>query len=357
MIKLASDKSFNRYICPLINIKGKKIQYPFHLKYNNFDLQCIQGIMGPKQMMVIDIIGTKLIHLYGGNSSFSDRIPTSNEKAVKVLSGLYMSSKLLKFMNKNFPRPNKGLIPKTWYSDEGRLSVIDKTHTRIKKPQTILLNDGILRKELPFLRKYSSRQIEKMIIDTYNCVLSMNYPVCFYTGKRYEVLSFNPFGFMSRLFNLQNIRNSKISKNKKILEREYIISFDTILGYAFMQNMASSYMDLLPGKFYELSDYAQLYYRIFILSYFPNKKTGKIPKNPLSIDEIRQRLVLTTKDTYMVRTVIKRILEELRSEKFIKDFSEEKIDRKYYYRYTRNTWKEITGEDNISGTDLDIMDI
>lgn len=357
MIKLASDKSFNRCICPLMNIKGKTMEYPFELKYNNFHLRCTDGILGPKHMMIIDIIATQLIHWFYGNSSFSDRIPTSNEKTVKAVSSQYMSSKLLKFMNERLPQPNTGLIPETWYSDEGRLSTIDNKHTRIKKPQTIVLNDGVLRKELPFLRKYSSRQIGKMIIETRNCLLGMSYPMCFHNGKQYKVLPFNVPGFVSRLFTLEKIYGTRISKNKKILEREYQIKLDTILGYAFMQNMASCYMDLLPGKFYELSDYAQLYYRLFILSYFPNKSTRKIPKNPLSIDEIRQRLVLKTKDTYMVREIIKRILGELQSENFIKDFSEEKIDRKYHYRYSRNTWKEITGEENPSDSDLDMTDI
>jgi ribosomal protein S3AE len=91
---------------------------------------------------------------------------------------------------------------------------------------------------------------------------------------------------------------------------------------------------------------------MFILSYYPNKKTGKIPKNPITIDEIRKRLVLKTKDTYTVRKIIKRILEELASNRFIKDFTDEMIEGKYVYRYTRNSWKEITGEDNASGTDL-----
>lgn len=357
MIKLASDKSFNRYICPLMNIKGKAMQYPFELKYNNYHLRCSQGMMGPKQMMIMDIIGTQFILWLYGNSSYSNRIPTSNEKTVKEKSGQLMSSKLLKFMNEHLPRPNKGLIPETWYSDEGRLSNVDDKHARIKKPQIIVLNDGALRKELPFLRKYSSRQIGEMIIQTSNCVLWMNYPICFYTGKGYKVVPFNTFGFESRLFTLEKIYSTKVSQNKNILEREYQIRFDTILGYAFMQNMVSCYMDLLPGRFYELSDYAQLYYRMFILSYFPNKSTGKIPKNPLSLDEIRQRLVLKTKDTYMVRKIINRILSELRSEKFIKDFSEEKIDRKYHYRYSRNTWRELTGEEHPSDSDLDMVGI
>ncbi len=91
---------------------------------------------------------------------------------------------------------------------------------------------------------------------------------------------------------------------------------------------------------------------LFILSYFPNKKTGRTPKNPIFIDEIRRRLVLKTKDTYSVRQIIKRIMDELVQYKFIKDYAEEKLDMKYVYRYTRNFWKEITGEEKESETDL-----
>jgi len=232
------------------------------------------------------------------------------------------------------------------------LSQIDKAFGKIKNPLTIILNDGNLRKELPFLRKYSSRQIRDMIIQTSQCALWMNYPICFHTGKQYQLFPFGNFGYNSRLFTLEKINDSKVSKINNVLEREYRIRFDTILGYMFMQNMTSCYMDLLPGKFYEMSDYAQLYYRLFILSYFPNKKTGRTPKNPIFIDEIRRRLVLKTKDTYGVRQIVKRILDELVQHKFIKDYAEEKLDMKYVYRYTRNFWKEITGEEKESETDL-----
>ena len=349
-MKLASDKSFNRSVCPVMNIKGKTVTYPFQVKYNNFHLQSGGGILGPKQMMIMDIIGTKLIHDQYGNQDFSGRIPANNEKQVKEKSGLYMSSKLLKHVMKNLSKG--GIMPEAWYSEDGKLSDIDKANMRIKKPFITVLNDGKLRRELPFLKKYSSKQIRDMIIQTYECKLWMNYPVCFYTGKQYMLFPFGNFGFSSRLFTLGGI-NNKVSKNGNVLEREYQIIFDTILGYMFAQNMVSCYRDLLPGKFYEMSDYAQLYYRLFILSYFPNRRTKKTPKNPIFIDEIRQRLVLKTKDTCTVRKVIRRILEELVSNRFIKSFSEDKLDRKYVYRYTRNSWQEITGEGNPSETDLD----
>jgi hypothetical protein len=328
--------------------------YPFELKYNNFHLKSIHGILGAKQMMILDIIGTKLIHLLHDNQDFSGRIPQNTEKSVKQVSGQYMSTKLLKFLMANLPRTGK--IPES-YSENGRLSDADELHGRIKKPLTITLNDGQLRRELPFLRKYSSQQIAEMIIQTYECILQMNYPVCYYTGKKYEVFPFNNFGFHSQLFTLKNVKmkkskESKTSTKARVLEREYQICFDTILGYAFMQNIASSYMDLLPGKFYEMSDYAQMYHRIFILSYYPITGSSKIPKNPVSLDEIRQRLVLKTKDTSTVRKVIKEKLEELKSNRFIKDYAEDKIDGKYFYRYVKNSWREITEEEMPSETDL-----
>jgi hypothetical protein len=354
-MKLASEKSLNRGICPIINIKGKTVSYPFQLKYNNFHLQCAQGIFGAKQMMIMDIIGTQLIHLSHGNLDFSGRIPQYTEKLVKQTSSQHISSKLLKYVREHLAPALQGRIPDGWYSEEGRLQDVDNKHSRIKTPMSIVLNDGQLRKELPFLRKYSSKQIKEMIIQTNNCVLWMNYPVSVYTGKQYEILPFDNFVCPSRLFSLTQIKGSRKDKNKKILEREYHLQFNTLLGFAFQQNTLSSYVDLLPGKFYEMSDYAQMYYRLFIITYFPNKKTGKTPKNPLSIEEIRKRLVLSTKDTSMVRKVIRRILEELKSNQFIKSYSEDMIDRKYVYSYERNSWKEITGEESTSETDLDIL--
>lgn len=352
MIKLASEKSFNRCICPVIKIKGKTVTYPLKVQQGNFQFEVGRGILGPKQMMIMDIIGTKLIHTVYKNQDFSGRIPMSDEKLVKKVSGRYMSAKLLEYVTSNLSPLDKGKIKEFLYDDDGKLHLIDSDHSKIKKPATVVLNDGLLRKELPFLKKYSSKQIEQMIINAGYCAIRMNYPIFFYNGKKYQLFPFDNLGLYSALFSLVNIIESKKSKSGNVLERTYYIKLDTILGYMFMQNIVSSHMDLLPGKFYELTDYAQLYYRIFILSYFKNQHTGKTPKIPLSIDEIRQRLVLKTRDTSTVRKVIKRILTELTEKKFIKGFTEETLDRKYVYRYERTTWKELTKEEESSETDL-----
>jgi len=352
-MKLASEKSFNRGICPVMNIKGKTVKYPLIIKHKTFEFACGKGILGPKQMMIMDIIGTQLIHQVYRNQSFSDRIPTPKDPRVQTISAQSMSRKLLKYVCGNLSKSDKGIIPQAWYDRDGRLSEIDKDNPRLKIPCSITVNDGVLRNQLPFLKKYSSLQIRDMIQQTHECIVWMNYPIRFNDGKDYQTFLFSNFGFPSRLFTLGETKNTKKSKNGHILEREYPIQLNTILGYMFMQNMSSCYMDLLPGKFYEMSDYAQLFHRIFIITYFPNKKSGKSPKNPVSLEEIRKRLVLKTPDTYMVRQVVKRILTELESYKFISDPKEEKIYGEYAYSYKKNSWKEITGEEETSETDLD----
>jgi hypothetical protein len=134
MIKLASEKSFNRSICPVMNIKGKTVTYPLVVKHNNFHLQCGQGILGPKQMMVMDIIGTKLIHTLYKNKDFSGRIPLSSEKTAKEASGKNMSAKLIKYAADHLSSANQGIISPAWYSPEGKLQIIDKAHPRMKNP-------------------------------------------------------------------------------------------------------------------------------------------------------------------------------------------------------------------------------
>ena len=257
-MKLASEKSLNRGICPVINIKGKTVTYPFIVKHKTFEFRCDRGTLGPKQMMVMDIIGTSLIHYVYGNTNFSGRIPTPKDIRVLKMSAQCMSYKLLKYVTEHLSTSDRGKIPTGWYSDEGRLYEIDRENPRIKKAFRLKLNDGFLRKQLPFLRKYSSLQIQKMIEQTAECTLQLNYPIRFFNGKEYQTIPFNNYGLPSQLFTCIEIKDAKVSKDNHILEREYYIQMDTILGYMFMQNVTSCYMDLCPANFMRCPIYAAL---------------------------------------------------------------------------------------------------
>lgn len=340
-MKLAAEKNLNKFAFPVINLKGEKIEYPFKIDCGTWGFACDNGIFGAKHWMILDILGTYIIHRFYNNNQdgkieFSDRIPTSNDNRVKYWSNFCFSYKMLKYITKRLANHQDDIIPPAYYSDEGRIPYeVDQQNFRIKRVQILNITDSYLKSQLPFLKKYSSKQICEIIKQTSDCKILMNLPIRFFDGKNYQNFPYNNYHKLYTFFNLINVVNSKLSKDGHILEREYEIRFDTPLGYFYIQNCISCYTDLLPGKFYLMSDYAQLFYRMLILPYYNNVK------NPIGIEEIKKRLVLKTKDTYMVRKIIKRILDELESNTFIKDPIENKSKGKYQYSYIKTPWKEI----------------
>lgn len=232
-IKLASEKNLNKFAFPLFNIKGRPIKNPYVVGYSStIGFICDQGTFGPRNMMILDILGTYLIHFFYNlkdrdRVDFSCRIPTSNDGRVKELSSRYISYKLLQFLKKRFDTETEGIVPESYYSDEERLYDIDRDNARIKKVQRIKITDEYLRRELPFLRKYSSLQIHDMIKSTSESKIRMNYPVRFYDGKAYQNFPYNNYQIPCSFFTLLNVNNSKLSKDGHILEREYEITFNT----------------------------------------------------------------------------------------------------------------------------------
>lgn len=339
MMKLAAEKNLNKFAFPLFSIKGRKIVNPCSVSYSTFGFQLDKGEFGPKNWMVMDILGTYVIHkaynFRNGKVEFVHKIPTQNDPRVRQLSRLKISYKLLKYFWGRMNSTMEGIIPDAYYNENVNLHGIDSSNPRMKKPQTITFTDSYLKEQIPFLKIYSSNQIAEMIKKTSECVIRMNLPIRLFDGSGYQNFPFNNYKFPCKFFTLSQVNNSKVSSDGHILEREYSITLDTFLGYFYLQNCISCYVDLLPDKFYLMSDYAQLFYRMLVLPYFNNVK------NPIGIEEIRSRLVLKTKDTYMVRQVVKRILHELESNSFIKEPKEERLNGKYSYAYTKNPWKEI----------------
>ena len=162
----------------------------------------------------------------------------------------------------------------------------------------------------------------------------MTLPVRFFEKEKYQNYPYVNNNCASNLFTLVGVDAARTAKNGNILERDYGIRFDTFLGYFFIQNVMSCYTDLLPGHFYEMSSYAQLFYRLLILPYF---KGAKIP---MALEEIKARLVLKS-ENYMCRKVVKRILKELELNRFISGAKEIKKEGAYCYQYTKNKWKTI----------------
>jgi hypothetical protein len=342
IIKLVAEKNLNKFTYPVINIKGKRTNYPYSINWNQKVFICKKGLFGSKERMLMDIFGTLTMHsAYNQVTEFEPiflrRIPTSNDPNVKKASNLFISKKLLDwfFYEKERDPWNDTIAPGYFGGSNYSIPIaVDGRNQRMKKPRTLYFSDTFLKKQLPFLKKYSSKRILEMIERTSECEFQFDYPIRFYDGEKYQNYNWFIPNCGSRLFNLVNVVETKKSRDNKILERSYEIHFDTFLGYFYMQNILSCYTDLVPYHFYEMSDYAQLFYRLLILPYYNGVKI------PISLEEIRVRLALKS-ESFMCRKIVSRILDELESNRFIAAPKEIKPYGHYCYQYKKNDWKTI----------------
>jgi hypothetical protein len=94
-MKLAAEKNLNKFAFPLFSIKGRKIVNPCSVSYSTFGFSCEQGEFGPKNRMIMDILGTYIIHLLynteEGKIEFRHKIPTQNDPRVKQKSSFGIS--------------------------------------------------------------------------------------------------------------------------------------------------------------------------------------------------------------------------------------------------------------------------
>ncbi len=339
-MKLAAEKNINRYSFPVIAKKGNPLCHDQVFRQGAFQFLCETGILGAQQFMILDVLSTIVIHSTYNypitqKIDFHDRIPTMSDKRVQNVSNNFMSKAMIDYMIKDRYQCGEDVIPEGYYRKGGLLSV-DSKYGRMKEIRMLVLNDGFLKKKVSILKKYSSSEIYEMIKRTAECKIKMYYPIRCFENNSFINIPNRIYKFSSSFFRLGDVKPSKLSKNGCILERYYELKFDTLLGYSFIQNVLSGYTDLLPDKFYSMSEYSQLFYRFLILPYF------KKVKNPISLKEIKNRLVLKTYDTYMLRQTVKRILAELENNSFIRNSKEIFKEGEYHYGYDRLTWNEIT---------------
>jgi len=352
-MKLAAERNLNKFVFPIFSHKNRQIdRYPYPAQHRLLKFFLDQGEFGPKNLMVLDVLATYLIHVrYNVRDEifeFKHKIPTQNDGRVKNNSRAKMTPKDIDFLKERLTlADSEGYLHREEFPPDSVLRYMDPEKQGMKKFLTIRGRDSFLRQQIPALKSYSSNEIYKMIKDTSQTKVRMSYPVRYFDGKEYKNHPFDNYSCPSRFYSLANVEVTKTTSNNHVLEREYTISFDTLLGYFFVQNCVSCYTDLLPDKFYLLSDYSQLFYRMLIRPYF---KKAKIP---IGITEIRNRLVLKTRDVYMIRKVVKRILDELEANSFLREWKEIKFNGQYQYSYVRNSWKEINEGNLTEESDLD----
>jgi hypothetical protein len=343
-VKLISEKTLNKIISPVISLKGKPIQEysVFNKKIDGLSV-CDQGVIGADELMLMDILGTMATHgVYNNDSKsgidFSKRIPKNSDNFVRQTSGSRIPPKMIPHLIHRLNQQDDCRIPKYYcVPQKGSLILDDGITYTMQPPCSLKFNDLDLFKKLPLLKKKikTTKRLFELINRTSNCQLRMYFPFVQFEDGQYKKHQFVNRECSSSLFRFRILSSEKAS-NGNILSRKYQIIFDTLLGFFFMQNVLSCHTSLLPGHFYNMTEYAQLFYRMLILPYYNGKKI------PMSLKEIKARLVLKS-DNSMSRKVVMRILEKLESNRFISNIEEIIKDGSYWYQYKKNDWKTITG--------------
>jgi hypothetical protein len=346
-VKLATVKTLNRFISPVIKLKGKPIQEYSVLNKNIDGLSvCDHGTIGADELMLMDILGTLATHgVYNNDSKsgmdFSKRIPTSSDYFVRQKSGSSIPPKMIPHLIHRFDKQDSHVIPEFYYKMQKESLILEDGMTyTMQPPRSLTFNDLDLFKKLPLLKKKlkTPRRLFELIKKTSDCKLRMFFPFVLFEDGKYKKHQFVNRNCSSSLFRFR-IKSSETASNGNILSRKYQIAFDTILGFFFMQNVLSCHTSLLPGHFYNMSEYAQLFYRMLILPYYNGVKI------PISLKEIKARLVLKS-DNSMSRKIVKRRLEELEDNRFISNREEiQKKDGSYWYQYKKNDWGAMTKGD------------
>ena len=138
----------------------------------------------------------------------------------------------------------------------------------------------------------------------------------------------------SRPFELAYI-DKNIRSDGIVMEREYQVIFNTILGELFAHNLKTGNYDWLDKNFYNLPNSAQVFYRRFIL----NNDFSKITVN---LETAKERLGLDDKNmTNLIGTIEASVLEPLKDYGLIQSYEKEEGLQGIKYIINRTPRKKI----------------
>jgi hypothetical protein len=286
----------------------------------------------------MDILATCVFHGIYRNPNkpidFNSKKPKATQRIIHDGSRMGINEEVIDALIKKSHQDKTGRIDESEFNDIMKNYYFDRSRPPRGIPQ-FAFTDGELKKQVPFLREYTSLDIYNMFKNAADCKVGMKYPVRFLEGSSKKNIEYCNYDYPCSFFTIGNIEYSKISKDNHVLERRYTVRFDTYLGYFFIHNVLSAYTDWLPENFYSLSETAQLYYRRCIIPFYNGVKST------LKLEEVQSRLQLKTKDTHALRRVIKRCMAELETATYIKDAKEEFLYGHYCYTAHRTPWGQL----------------
>ena len=313
------DQSLCKIMYRVQKPKKHPIEYPIMLRNRDNIFYCYDGIFTARHWELLDSIGTCIAHcLFTGEQSnkenklftkiridgdvttpytyinFDKNLPNRTYNTSKILSVNKIDSNVFKFL------------------DNEKIEDTDKKIERkaFENIRTFMFCDDSLIKCLPNKNKFSKNEINNLIKDLSSIKLRITYCSSYYDEEtkkfKYESYTNNlPCPFFT-----VEIKDSL--KKGKSNAKEYMLTFNTCIGYTFIQNIRSCNYFFLKDTFYELSPLSQFIYKNMIIPYTRKK---------FHIEDFRNRLrIKTAGGMNEIKKIIIENLNELKYKEFISSY-------------------------------------
>jgi len=188
----------------------------------------------------------------------------------------------------------------------------------------ITISEGMLFK-YPQLKKYSLKELYKMLKHISNTKFKLLYKVRIRNGNKFDLYDWCNYDYEEEeensniknytpqsFFNIELIEPYKESKNIQEKEREFKISFNDFLSRCYLNNILNINFDNMDVNLYDkLTDNSLSIFRKFLLII----KNNTVIR--LSFLTLKNFLGFKTKNNTMVKKVIKNCLDELKENNLI----------------------------------------
>lgn len=290
-----SERSVNKVIPPVMK-KGKgEVEIPFEWTDRNGQLCLISGYWGPKNYMVMDVLAYFFLLKEGGDS-----LPQRTPPLFDDLDSIKARETELD------QSPDIRLLTKV------RTPATEKDIALIKSTKYwVRFDDMDLRRFTSV--NMSSNEILKLLHDTARVEFKISFPVRMESdGKKAEEKLYQ-MNFFSSFFEFGYI-DKETRKDGIVQKREYYITFNTMLGELFVNNLKTYNFDWLGNSFYHLPDSAQILYRRLLVHH-------DYTRTELNLDTIAQSLKLQDKNvTNLMATIETNALEPLKQAGLIESY-------------------------------------
>jgi hypothetical protein len=159
--------------------------------------------------------------------------------------------------------------------------------------------------------KLSSAEIMQLLLDTSRVEFKLSFPLRLKSSGNKEVV--HRMHHYSRFFEL-SVEEVRVRSDDIVQARKYRVTFNTLLGQLFVNNLLARYNDRIDHRFYRLPESAQIFYRKLLIHH-------SYAEFPIHMSKISEAVGLMDGNvSNLLKTIESGILEPLKQAGYLESY-------------------------------------